>query len=530
MIASARRLANGRPDLAERIGEGFAPLRLRREAGVGAGEAAQQALRGRTGQRIGRRRGAQAAGVGDRRDRIEHRLVTRQVHEIGLVAELAAEHGIVEHVGVVDHRIDDRHLALVARIAQPVHRTRIKEAAVADAGQIELRQRFRRQQQERAERVAVLIEPVVREEIIVGHQDAVPAPDPFVVQCELTLGVDGAAEVAVAGLPGKRSGIELVDAVRADLVGAVEQALSEFALQQHALPRQEARGEGCVHVGRDRPIIGNLDAIARIVRAGNITGYQEAALPLHGRVGRREIGHVGERHAEEFELCGLEIQHLLLLVVDDARTLDLPQWRLLRIVLARRAGRVDAVLEHRVVAAGAVGAARGHAGLVGRVHAQRIDETVAVIVGEIQDLGIGDLAVGIRHADVAFGMKPLGLLVVDDPVGLDAGAVVEQLDVTDRGDARIVVVVVDLGRLNQHLVVVGDPRRLRTRRQRIVGEALGVGRRHGGSADQPAERGGSGDSEQEPANGPAAPVRTHQRAPRQTRHEPSVDGSHYPSS
>ncbi|MGY3466856.1 hypothetical protein ACVW0I_003727 [Bradyrhizobium sp. LM6.11] len=210
--------------------------------------------------------------------------------------------------------------------------------------------------------------------------------------------------------------------------------------------------------------------------------------------------------------------------------LDLPQRRLLRIVLARRAGGVDAVLEHRVVAAGAIGAARRHAGLVGRVHAQRIDETVTVIVGEIQDLGIGDLAVGIRHADVAFGMEPLGLLVVDDLVGLDAGAVIEQLDVTDRGDARIVVVVVDLGRLNQHLVVVGDLRRLRTRRQRIVGEALGGGRRHDGNVDQATERCHGGESKQEPANGQAEPVRAHQCAPRPTRHGSLVDGRHYPSS
>ncbi|MFK4683386.1 hypothetical protein ABIF39_005143 [Bradyrhizobium diazoefficiens] len=466
-----------------------------------------------------------AVGVGERRDRIEHGGVTRQVHEVGLVAELAAEHRIVEHVRVVDHGVDDRHLVLVAREAQPVHRARIEEAAIADAGQIKLRNRIGRQVQERSERVPVGREAIVREEIVVGHQDTVPTPDPFVVQRELTLGVDSAAELAVSGLPGKGSGIELVDAVGADLIGAVDQALTEFALQQRALSRHEARGEGCVHVGRDRPIIGNFGAEAGVRRAGEVAGHQEAGLALHGRVGRREIGHVGDRHAEEFELRRLEVQHLLLLVVDDARTLDLPQRRLLRIVLARRAGRVDAVVEHRVVAAGPVGTGRGHAGLVGGVHAQRIDETVAVIVREIHDLGIGDLAVGIRHADVAFGMEPLGLLVVDDLVGLDAGAVVEQLDVTDRGDARIVVVVVDLGRLNQHLVVVGGLRRLRARRQRIIGE-LGRGRRHGCNVDQPAERDGSDDGEQKPAHGQAAPVRAHHSAARQTRHGPSMDGSH----
>lgn len=197
-----------------------------------------------------------------------------------------------------------------------------------------------------------------------------------------------------------------------------------------------------------------------------------------------------------------------------------------RIVLTRRAGRVDAVLEHRVVAAGAVGAGRGHAGLVGGVHAQRIDETVAVVVGEIQDLGIGDLAVGIRHADVAFGMEPLGLLVVDDPVGLDAGAVVEQLDVADRRDARIVVVVIDLGRLHEHLPVIGGLRRLRTRRQRIVGVALGGSRRHRGKIDHAGERCGRDQGEDEPADSQAVSVRAHGGAQRRIRHKSSADGSH----
>src|SRR5207253_11117307 len=48
-----------RPDLAERVGEGLAPLRFGRETSVGAGNAAQEALRRRAGERIGRRRRAQ---------------------------------------------------------------------------------------------------------------------------------------------------------------------------------------------------------------------------------------------------------------------------------------------------------------------------------------------------------------------------------------------------------------------------------------------------------------------------------------
>ncbi|MHC2947562.1 hypothetical protein ACVIJX_004710 [Bradyrhizobium diazoefficiens] len=471
MIASARRPANGVQIWRERVGEGFAPLRFRRQAGIGAGEAAQQALRWRARERIGRRRRAQAVGVGERGDRIEHGAVTRQVDGVGLVAELAAEHRIVEHVRVVDHGVDDRDLVLVAREAPPVHRACVEEAAIAGAGQIELRDRVGRQVQERTERVTVLRQAVVREEIVVGHHDAVPTPDPFVVQRELTLGLDGAAPLAVAGLPGEGAAIELVDAVSTDLVGAAHQALAELRLEQHALPGGDARVEGHVHIGRDRPVERDLHAVA-VARVRGEARHQEAGLALHGRVGRREVGHVSERHAEELELRRLEVQHLLLLVVDDAGTLDLPERWLLRIVLARSAGRVDAVLEHGVVAAGTVGARCGHPCPVGGIDPERTDESVAIVVGQIDRLGIGDLALGIRHADVAFGMEPLGLLVVGDLVSLDAGAVVEQLDVTDRRDPRIIVVVDDLGRLNQHLVVVGGLRRLRTRRLRIVGDVL----------------------------------------------------------
>ena len=160
--------------------------------------------------------------------------------------------------------------------------------------------------------------------------------------------------------------------------------------------------------------------------------HQEPGLALHGRIGRRKIRQIGHRNAEEFQLRVLEVQHLLGLVVNDARALDLPQRRLLRIVLAGCAGGIDAVLEDGVVAAGAVRAGRRHARRVGGVDAQRIDETVAVVVAQIHDVGVGDLAFRIGHADVALGVKPLGLLVVDDLVGLDAGAVVEHLHVADR--------------------------------------------------------------------------------------------------
>ena len=202
-MASARRIANGVQISPNGSVNDRRHCASAAEPRVGAGHAAQQALRGHPRQRIGGGRCAQAGGVGQRRDRIERRGLARQAGEVGLVAELAAEDRAVDHVVVVDDRVDHRHLVLVAREAEIVDRARVEEAAVADAGQIELRDRFRRQAQERAQRIPVLGEPVVREEVVVGQQHAVPAPDPFVVQRELALGVDAAAELAVAGLAGK---------------------------------------------------------------------------------------------------------------------------------------------------------------------------------------------------------------------------------------------------------------------------------------------------------------------------------------
>ena len=107
---------------------------------------------------------------------------------------------------------------------------------------------------------------------------------------------------------------------------------------------------------------------------------------------------------------------------------------------------------------------RRHARRVVGVDAQRIDETVTVVVAQIHDVGVGDFAFRIGQADVALGMQALGLLVVDDLVGLDAGAVVEHLHVADRRHALIVVVVVDLDRLDEHLSVIGGPAAARLRR------------------------------------------------------------------
>ncbi len=439
---------------------------------------------------------------------------------------------MVDDVVVVDDRMNHRHLILVAGEGQVIDRARVEVAAAADAGQIKLRDRFRRQAQERAQRVLVLGQPVVREEVVIRQQDAVPAPDPFVVDRELAFGVEAAAELAVAGLTGVGALVELIDAVGADLVGAVDQALAEFALEQHALPGGEARTEGRVIIRRDRPVERGIHAVA-IAGDRREGRHQEAGLALDGRIGRREIRQIRHRHAEELELCVFEVQHLVGLVVDDARTLDLPQRRLLRIVLARRAGGIHAVFEHGVIAGGAVGARRRHPRRVLGVDAQRIDEPVTVVVAQIHDIGVGDFAFRVGQADVAFRMQPLGLLVIDDLVGLHAGAVVEHLHVADRRHALVVVIVVHLDRLHEHpAVVVGRPWR-RLGRPRIVGEALRRGRHRQGKLDRARENESAEQRKHRNAKGShASSIAAHIGAPPERRRPQLAggDNGHYPSS
>ena len=87
--------------------------------------------------------------------------------------------------------------------------------------------------------------------------------------------------------------------------------------------------------------------------------------------------------------------------MNDPGGLDLPLRRLLRVLLARLAGGIDAVLEEGHVAAGALAATRREAGLLGTVDSQRIDKAIAEVVAEIEGLAIEDLAVRLGQSDVA---------------------------------------------------------------------------------------------------------------------------------
>ena len=64
------------------------------------------------------------------------------------------------------------------------------------------------------------------------------------------------------------------------------------------------------------------------------------------------------------------------------------------------------------------------------------------VIGQIEPLGVGDVAVLVGQLGVAVGEHALGRAVVDDAVGLQHAVLVVEHDVADGGD-HVVVLVVD---------------------------------------------------------------------------------------
>ena len=77
-------------------------------------------------------------------DGVELGLLPGQAGQIELVAELAAQHLLRQHVGIVENRMDDRNLALIVRFGEAVivDRADVEIAAVAGAGEVKLRDAF----------------------------------------------------------------------------------------------------------------------------------------------------------------------------------------------------------------------------------------------------------------------------------------------------------------------------------------------------------------------------------------------------
>src|SRR6185437_9654471 len=100
-----------REHLSKRVREAASPLRLCGEAVVVAGNAAQHAVLARI-RAAGIDRASLQSARGCRIDAVEISLVARQAGEIDLVAELAANDRMIEHIVVIDHRMDGRDMRL----------------------------------------------------------------------------------------------------------------------------------------------------------------------------------------------------------------------------------------------------------------------------------------------------------------------------------------------------------------------------------------------------------------------------------
>ncbi len=189
-----------REHLAQGIDVLAAPGGLRRHPRIGAGKAAQQAVGRNFLGGVGVV-AAPAVDDGVQADGIVARRLARQAGEIHVVAEFSIEHRLLERVGVVEYRQDDRQRALHIRfgISVILDGAHVEIAAVAATGEVELRHAFGQSVQLRVG--AGLLQRhdlVVLKVGLVGDQDAVKAPRPGRRQGELGLGFEGAAPLAEA--------------------------------------------------------------------------------------------------------------------------------------------------------------------------------------------------------------------------------------------------------------------------------------------------------------------------------------------
>ncbi len=205
------------------------------------------------------------------------------------------------------------------------------------------------------------------------------------------------------------------------------------------------------------------------VSAGNELRRKHSGLLVDGRVRRREIRHVEDGKTPDEHLGALVIDRMGLLVLDDLGRPDLPERRPLGMVLTGFAGGVASLFKYGHVAVHALAARRGEARLVGGQRLDAVDEAVAEIFAELEPRPVNDVAVFVGHLGVTLGVDAFGHAIVDDPVGLQETALVEQLDRALRGHSVFVLVVDQFVGVNDELVGrLGGRhrRRMRSRRGR----------------------------------------------------------------
>ena len=87
-----------------------------------------------------------------------------------------------------------------------------------------------------------------------------------------------------------------------------------------------------------------------------------------------------------------------------------------------------------------------------------LGEAGGEIIGEIEPLGVGDVALLVGQLGATLGVKALGRAVVDDPVRLQHPVLVIELDAADGGDRVVVLVVDELVGFDDELVGVARRR------------------------------------------------------------------------
>ena len=254
--------------------------------------------------------------------------------------------------------------------------------------------------------------------------------------------------------------------------------LTPVDFAEQALFRQIGRNERQVVVRRQIDEIRHAEAGAEIAARNDRRG-QNAGLLVDGRVGRRKIGPPEDRKAPKQKLSVLVIDRVGLLVFDDLGRPHLPERRPFRMVLARFASGIRAVLHHCDVAVRAFDARRAEARLVGGKSLDAVDESVAKIVAELEPASIDDIAVLVGHLCMTLGIDALGGPLVNDLIGLKHAPLVEQLNRALRRD-RVFVLVVD------ELVGIDDELVLWLGLGRAGGRGLGLRRRRAG--DQRGQR------------------------------------------
>ena len=362
-----------------------------------------------------------------------------QSHQIGIEAELAADHRVLEDVVIVDDRIDrgigegilgaEQGAGLIEPHAGVVPIVQALEVGLRDAVGLEL-----------------AVQTVIAAEGVVRLGDRIPAIGPIGVERELALGLDAAAEITVDR---RVEGAVVPYAGEVDAIGAARQALPPRSLQQGARLRGVHRREGEVVSVGQREVIGNRHRRAEAIGL-LIHRHQEAGLSLHRRIGALEIGHPHHRHAEEIKETIAIGDGRLILAVDDRLRANAPGRRLVGVVGAGFARREPAVMEHGDVAGLARGGLGDDPGVVLGDDAQGIDEAVAEVVGERHLVRGDDRAFGVLDAHIALRRERVGAAVIDHLIGEQGVVAVVDLDVAFGRDLVVLVVVDHLVGLKQH--------------------------------------------------------------------------------